>query len=69
MSGGGSSWSTSPKLFLKISLDIFNRWLQYPIKEKSEIIVYDKIRDSAALWLASFRPRMKNDFWTEETLG
>lgn len=38
-------------------------------KEKSEIIVYDKIRDSAALWLASFRPRMKNDFWTEETLG
>ena len=61
--------ATSPKLFLKKLLDTVNSLLQCPIKEKSEIIVYDKIRDSAALWLASFRPRMKNDFWTEETLG
>ena len=27
------------------------------------------IRDSTALWLASFRPRMKNDFWTDKNSG
>lgn len=33
-------------------------------KEKSEIIVYDKIRDSAALWLASISTRIKSCFRT-----
>ena len=61
--------STSPNFFCKKTLDILNKRLQCPSQEIAEIIVYDKIRDSTALWLASFRPRMKNDFWTEETLG
>jgi hypothetical protein len=46
-----------------------NSLLQCRSQEIDEIIVYDKISDSAALWLASFRPRMKNDFWTDKTLG
>jgi hypothetical protein len=48
---------------------MINSLLQCRSQEIDEIIVYDKISDSAALWLASFRPRMKNDFWTDKNSG